>query len=231
MVGEKQQYRPKETMAVAPKQYRNQVVDVPVGQLGTAAGSDLRESRWSGKGLIVEVAENGKRRVSWDNSKGGKSSFKWVIQASTEQKEEVGSNLGPKHSEAHCVSNSSPMSTSPCHFEAGECSNSFSGPIYSTSYPDGLEENPTVSPHGLMAPVRMSMSEKGGSFSVSQLYVGSPATAMQTSSGGGLLAQPECASPVGESGCIENLQHLVFRHSFDRNSFLGSNRPSGGLVF
>ena len=127
-------------MAVALKQYRNQVVDVPVGQPGTTAvrggegrersinlginlgeklsvqnktrsplsfslssnktkngkGRDLTESCWSGKGLIVEVAKNGKRRVSWDNSKGGKSSFKWVIWASIEQKEEVGISLGPK---------------------------------------------------------------------------------------------------------------------------------------
>ena len=88
-------------------------------------GRDLRHSRWIGKGLIVEVAENGKRRVSWDNSKGGRSCFKWVIWAPTEQKEEVGISLGLKHSKAHCVSNSSPMSTSPYHLEARECSNTF----------------------------------------------------------------------------------------------------------
>ena len=64
-------------------------------------GCDLRDSRWIGKGLIVEVAENGKRRVSWDNSKGGKSSFKWVIRAPIEQKEEVGIGLGLKLSKAH----------------------------------------------------------------------------------------------------------------------------------
>ncbi|KAL0003664.1 hypothetical protein SO802_011225 [Lithocarpus litseifolius] len=222
-VGEKQQDRTKETMVVALEQFRNQVVDVPVVQPGTAAvrggegrersinldinlgaklsmqnkrrsplsfslnsngiekgkGRDLRESRWFGKGLIVEVAENGKRRVYWDNSKGGKSSFKWVIRAVTEQKEEVGISLGPKHTEAHCVSNSSPMSTSPCHLEAGECSNSFLNPDPSTFYPDGLEENITVSPSGLMAPVEMR-SENDGSFSVSQLHVASPATVMQT---------------------------------------------------
>ena len=64
-------------------------------------GCDLRDSRWIGKGLIVDVAENGKRRVSWDNSKGGKSSFKWVIRAPIEQKEEVGIGLGLKLSKAH----------------------------------------------------------------------------------------------------------------------------------
>ena len=39
-------------------------------------GRDLRDIRWTGKGLIVEVAENGKRRVSWDKYKGGKTAFK-----------------------------------------------------------------------------------------------------------------------------------------------------------
>ena len=58
-------------------------------------GHDLSDSHWIGKGLIVEVAKNGKRRVSWDNSKGEKSSFKWVIHAPIEQKEEVGIGLGP----------------------------------------------------------------------------------------------------------------------------------------
>ena len=72
------------------------------------------------------------------------------------------------------------MSTSPCHFEAGECSNSFLGPIPSTSYPDGLEENPKVSSSCSMAPVEMSRSENEGSFSVSQLHVVSPMTVMQT---------------------------------------------------
>ena len=30
---------------------------------------DIRRSRWLGKGLIVEVNENGKRWVSWDHYK------------------------------------------------------------------------------------------------------------------------------------------------------------------
>lgn len=166
----------------------------------------------------------------WDNSKGGKSSFKWVIRASTKQKEEVGISLGPKNSEAHCVSISSPMSTRPCHLEVGECSNSFLGPIPPTSYPDGLEENPTVSPSGLMAPIEMLRSENDGSFSVSQLHVVFPATAMQTDADEGLLAQPWCASPVEVSGCTEHLQHMIFRYGSDRNSILGSIRWSGGLV-
>ena len=232
VMGENQQNRTKETTAVSLKQSRNQVVDGPVGQLGTTAvrggegrersinlginlgeklpvqnktrfplsfslnsnkaengkGCDLRDSHWIGKGLIVEVAENGKRRVSWNNSKGGISSFKWVIRAPTEQKEEVGISLGPKHSEAHCVSNSSPMSTSPYHLEAGECSNTFLGPIPSTPNPDGLEENPTVSPSCLVVLVEMLRSENKWSSSVSQLHVVSPTTATQTDADGYLFA-------------------------------------------
>ena len=40
--------------------------------------SELRNTCWTGKGLIVEVGEKGKRRVSWDYNKGGPKSFKWV---------------------------------------------------------------------------------------------------------------------------------------------------------
>ena len=123
------------------------------------------------------------------------------------------------------------MSTSACHFEVGECSNSFLVPIPSTSYPDGLEENPTVSSSCSMAPVEMSRSENEGSFSVSQLHVVSLMTAMQTDADGGLLAQPWYALPVGVLGCTKNLQHIVFRYSSNRNSVLGSNRLLGGLVF
>ena len=41
-------------------------------------GSDFRNSCWTGKGLIMEVGEKGKRRVSWDFNKGGPNFFKWV---------------------------------------------------------------------------------------------------------------------------------------------------------
>ena len=39
---------------------------------------DNRKSRWLGRGLIMEVNEFGKRRVSWDGVKGGKQAGKWV---------------------------------------------------------------------------------------------------------------------------------------------------------
>ena len=56
-------------------------------------GRDLRDTQWTGKGLIVEVARNGKRRVFWDKYKGGKTSFKWVSRAVTEK---LSIGLGPK---------------------------------------------------------------------------------------------------------------------------------------
>ena len=59
-------------------------------------GRDLRDTCWTGKGLIVEVAENGKRRVSWDKYKGGKTAFKWVPRAVTE-KLSVGLEIGRAH--------------------------------------------------------------------------------------------------------------------------------------
>ena len=192
-------------------------------------GCDLRDSRWIGKGLIVEVAKNGKQRVSWDNSKGGKSSFKWVIRAPIEQKEEVGIGLGLKLSKAHCVSNSSPRSASPYHLEAGECCNICLDPIPSTLNPDGLEENPTVSPLCVAVPVELSRSANEGSFLVSQLHVVSPATKRQSNADGFFFAQPWCASPIGVSGYTENIQHMAFRLSPDQNSILGSNKLSGGL--
>nr|POE78701.1 hypothetical protein CFP56_53832 [Quercus suber] len=198
---------------------------IAASRQATGKGRDLRDSRGIGRGLIVEVAENGKRRVSWDNSEGGKSSFKWVIRAPIEQKEEVGIGLGPKHLEAHYVSNLSPMNASPYHLEAGECSNTFLDPIPSTLNPDGLEENPTVSPFGVVMPIELSRSE--GSFLVSQLHVVSPATERQFD----LFTQLWSASLKGVLGCTENIQHMVFRFSPDRNSILGSNRLSGGLIF
>lgn len=39
---------------------------------------DIRMSCWLGKGLIVDVNESGKRRVSWDRSKCGEQVGKWA---------------------------------------------------------------------------------------------------------------------------------------------------------
>ena len=40
--------------------------------------SDIRRSCLIGSGLIVEVDEKEKRRVSWDSTKEGVKNFKWV---------------------------------------------------------------------------------------------------------------------------------------------------------
>ena len=88
---------------------------------------DIRRSRWLGKGLIVEVNENGKRRVSWDRFKCGECVVNWVSrERNTEQLGLVG--MGQEPSEAHLPlmgtfkSPSGPTFSSPCVFEAGDCS-------------------------------------------------------------------------------------------------------------
>ena len=55
--------------------------------------SELRNTCWTGKCLIVEVGEKGKRRVSWDYNKGGPKYFKGVPRE--ESKPIVGQSLSP----------------------------------------------------------------------------------------------------------------------------------------
>ncbi|KAK9987352.1 hypothetical protein SO802_032303 [Lithocarpus litseifolius] len=43
------------------------------------------------------------------------------------------------------------------------------------------------------------------------------------------LTQECCASPIGELGCTESSQMMVFNFSSDQNSILGSNMLSGGV--
>ncbi|KAF3950701.1 hypothetical protein CMV_023576 [Castanea mollissima] len=117
--------------------------------------------------------------------------------------EKVGIGLGPKQSEVHCVYNLSPMTTSPSNSEVGECFNTYSGPFFSTSTPDGLGEKPTVFPNCLVMSVKMLRSDFERSFSVSQLQVALQVGALQTDADGGLVTHPWSASPVGVSGCIE----------------------------
>ena len=112
------------------------------------------------------------------------------------------------------------MTTSPGNSEVGECSNIYLCPFFSTSIPNGFGENTTVFPR----------SEIEGSLSVSQSQVALPVGALQTDVDGGLVSRPWRASPVGESGCTEYLQVMVFKFNSNRNSILGSNMLSGGLV-
>ena len=55
---------------------------------------DIRKSCWLGRGLIVDVNEFGKRRVSWDGVKGGKQAGKQVARESNNaQNTKVGLGL------------------------------------------------------------------------------------------------------------------------------------------
>ena len=99
---------------------------------------DIRKSRWLGRGLIVDVNEFGKRRVSWDGVKGGKQAGKrGARESNNSQNTKVG--LGPSNQKAQGALLGSKNSvlglglSSPSNFEAGE--SSFSGPtILDPSY-------------------------------------------------------------------------------------------------
>ncbi|KAK7852662.1 hypothetical protein CFP56_038244 [Quercus suber] len=131
---------------------------------------------------------------------------------------------------AHCESNLSPFSTSPCILEAGECSNTLLGPLSSTFSPDETEENPTVFTTGLATPVVMSRSnDNERSLSVNELHVVSPVGVTQTEAEGVLSIHQRCFT----GGSVE--VHRVsfedgFTFSSDRNSILGYNMLSGGLI-
>nr|POE60730.1 hypothetical protein CFP56_53391 [Quercus suber] len=88
---------------------------------------DFRKSRWLGSGLIVEVNEFGKRRVSWDGFKRGKQAGRWVPIGSTKvQTSKFG--LAPSNQKAQgsqLGNNNSVLGLgllSPSSFEAGESS-------------------------------------------------------------------------------------------------------------
>ena len=82
----------------------------------------------------MEIDEEGKRRVSWDSTKGGVKNFKWVAWASIEPgKCKLG--LGPNQLLAQQTFSTSSLglsTTSPNSFEPGECSKDSVGPCFST---------------------------------------------------------------------------------------------------
>nr|POE65756.1 hypothetical protein CFP56_45881 [Quercus suber]POF23559.1 hypothetical protein CFP56_50154 [Quercus suber] len=89
------------------------------------------KSHWLGRGLIVDVNEFGKRRVSWDGVKRGKQASKWVATGSIkDQNTKLG--LGPSNQNAQGSQLGSKNTvlglglSSPSSFEAG--GSSFSGP-------------------------------------------------------------------------------------------------------
>ena len=82
--------------------------------------------------------------------------------------EKVGIELGLKQSEAHLVYKLRPMTTSPGFSKAGNCSNTYLGPFFSTFSLNGFEEKPMVFPSCFVMSVEMSRSDFEGSFLVSQ---------------------------------------------------------------
>ena len=95
--------------------------------INAGKGREIRNSRWTGEGLVVELKENGRRRVSWDCARGGFRSFKWVARGIKAPPPEYVS-LGLKDLEAQNTlvgetkDSLGPCETSPLVFEIGECS-------------------------------------------------------------------------------------------------------------
>ena len=89
---------------------------------------DSRKARWLGRGLIVNVNEFGKRRVSWDGVNGGKQAGKWV--ASNNAHNTIVGLDPPKQKTQALLGSKKPILglglSSPLNFKASE--SSFNGP-------------------------------------------------------------------------------------------------------
>nr|POE72519.1 hypothetical protein CFP56_33836 [Quercus suber] len=143
----------------------------------------------------------------------------------------VSIGLGPKQPIAHCDSNLSPLSPSPCILEAGECSNTLLGPLSYTFSPDETEENITVCKTGLATPVILSRTnDDERSSSVNQSQVVSLVGATQTESEGVSSIHQCWVSPVEVSECTDSRRKMGFMVSSDQNSILGYNMLLGGLL-
>nr|XP_023895230.1 uncharacterized protein LOC112007156 [Quercus suber] len=95
----------------------------------------------------------------------------------------------------------------------------------------GSTEPPTPNETGLAKPVVMSRSDDDErSLSVNQVHVVSPVGAAQTEAEGVLSTHRHWVSLVEVSGCTESLLKMGFRFSSNRNSILGFNMLSGGLI-
>ena len=87
----------------------------------------IRRASWLGKGLIVEVNEFGKRRVSWQRYRGDMQAGKWVAREDNFAQAVIkGRDNGPAEPHALWLGKvkgcSGPLLTSPFGFEAGTCS-------------------------------------------------------------------------------------------------------------
>ena len=82
--------------------------------------SELRNTCWTGKGLIIKVGEKGKRRVSWDYNRGGPKSFKWVPRGAS--KPTVSQSLNPTLAQNGLGSNKSNEAcfSGPSTYEMGD---------------------------------------------------------------------------------------------------------------
>jgi len=84
---------------------------------------------------------------------------------------------------------------------------------------------------GLASPVGIPRSDDDErSSSVIQVHVASPVGVTQTEAEGVVSTHQRWASPVEVSRCIELLLKMGFRFSSNRNSTLGFNMLSGGLI-
>ena len=73
---------------------------------------EIRTSCWLGKGLIVELNENGKRKVMWERNKVADKSVSWEAKRNKDYVLVV-EGLGLYISQAQPLG--------PCGFEDGEC--------------------------------------------------------------------------------------------------------------
>ena len=106
-----------------PEQNIFRLNNLNLKEVGSGREHQFRRSSWLRKGLIVEVNEFGKRRVSWQRYRGDKQAVKWV--AREELSAQVGiKGMGNGLSEAHTpgLGCSGPLMHSPFSFEAGACS-------------------------------------------------------------------------------------------------------------
>nr|POF25008.1 hypothetical protein CFP56_45647 [Quercus suber] len=109
-----------------PEQNKFRLNNLNLKEVDSGRERQFRRSSWSRKGLIVEVNEFGKRRVSWQRYRGDKQAVKGAREDISAQVVSKGLVNGP--AEAHApwldkVKNASgPLFSNPFIFEAGACS-------------------------------------------------------------------------------------------------------------
>ena len=106
-----------------------------------------------------------------------------------------------------------------------------SGSMESTTEVGSTKPTTLVLTIGLATPVGIPRSDDDEwSSSVNQMHVASPIGVTQYEAEGVVSTHRRWASPVEVSGCTELLLKMGFRFSSDRNSTLGFNMLSSGLI-